>query len=82
LVAKGYAPQEGINYNEIFSHVVKHTPIRMLLMIVAQFDLELEQVDVKTSFLYGELERIHKNQPEGYIQEGEMFPAFFTMRTG
>ena len=44
--------------------------IRMLLVIVAQFDLQLEQLDVKTAFLHGELEeKIYMKQPEGYIQE-------------
>jgi hypothetical protein len=71
LVAKGYAQKEGIDYNEIFSPVVKHTSIRLLLVIVSQFDLELEQMDVKTTFLHGELEKIYMKQPEGYIQEGE-----------
>jgi len=42
LVAKGYAQKKGIDYNKIFSHVVKHTFIQMLFAIVAQFDLELE----------------------------------------
>ena len=31
LVAKGYAQKEGIDYNEIFSHVVKHSSIRILV---------------------------------------------------
>lgn len=57
--------------NEVFSSVVKHMSIRMLLTMVAQFELELEQLDVKTMFLYCELEEIYKKQPEGYIQEGQ-----------
>jgi len=50
LAAKGYAQKEGIDYNEIFSPVAKHTSIRMLLAIVAQFDLELEQMNLKKCF--------------------------------
>jgi len=41
LVAKGYAQKEGINYNEVFSPIVKHSSIHILLALVAQFDLEL-----------------------------------------
>ena len=68
LVAKGYALKEGIDYNEIFSPIVKHTSIQLLLAIVAQFDLELEQMDVKTTCLHGELEeRIYMKQLENYI---------------
>jgi len=54
-----------------FSPVVKHTSIRMVLAIVVQFDLELEQMDVKITFLHGELEKIYMKQPESYIQEGK-----------
>jgi len=44
----------------------------MLLTLVAQFDLELEQMDVKITFLHGKLEeKIYMKQPEGYIQEGK-----------
>ena len=52
LVAKGYAQKEGVDYNEIFSPVIKHTLIRILLALVAQYDMELEQMDVKTAFLH------------------------------
>ena len=56
LVAKGYNQNKGVNYNEIFSLVVKYTPIHVLLALVATMDMELEQLDVKTNFLHGKLE--------------------------
>jgi len=56
LVVKGYAQREGIDYNEVFSPVVKHSSIRILLGLVAQFELELDQLDVKTAFLHSNLE--------------------------
>ena len=46
LVAKGYSQIPGIDYNEVFSPVVKHSSIRTLLSIVAMHDFELEQLDV------------------------------------
>ncbi|CAJ2628030.1 unnamed protein product [Trifolium pratense] len=65
LVAKGFTQVEGIDYNEIFSPVVKHCSIRVLMAIVNMYDLELEQMDVKTAFLHGELEEtIYMQQPE------------------
>ncbi|RDX64246.1 hypothetical protein CR513_57224, partial [Mucuna pruriens] len=56
FVAKGFSQLEGVDFNEIFSLVVNHYFIRILLSIVTQFDLELEQLDVKTAFLHGDLE--------------------------
>lgn len=72
LVAKGFSQKEGIDYNEIFSPVVKHTSIRLLLSIVASQDMELEQLDVKTAFLHGDLEEvIFMQQPEGFKEPGK-----------
>ena len=72
LVAKGYSQIPGIDYNDVFSPVVKHSSIRTLLSIVAMHDYELEQLDVKTAFLHGELEEdIYMNQPEGFVIPGK-----------
>ncbi|KAD7478277.1 hypothetical protein E3N88_01413 [Mikania micrantha] len=72
LVAKGFTQREGIDYTEIFSPVVKHTSIRVMLAITAVKDLELEQLDVKTTFLHGVLdEQIYMKQPLGFVKKGE-----------
>lgn len=72
LVAKGYSQTEGIDYNEIFSPVVKHVSIRFMLSVVVNLDFELEQMDVKTAFLHGTLEeKILMTQPEGFIKPGD-----------
>ena len=72
LVAKGFTQVEGVDYNEIFAPVVKHVSIRLMLSITVNFDLELEQLDVKTAFLNGTLEEeIYMSQPEGFIEKGK-----------
>uniref|UniRef100_A0A2N9G6Q3 CCHC-type domain-containing protein n=1 Tax=Fagus sylvatica TaxID=28930 RepID=A0A2N9G6Q3_FAGSY len=56
LVVKGFQQKEGVDYTDIFSPVVKLTTIRLVLGIVATENLHLEQLDVKTAFLHGDLE--------------------------
>ena len=71
-MAKCYAQKEGIDYNEIFSPVVKHSSIRILLALVSQFNLKLAQLDVKTAFLHGNLEEeIYMAQPVGFRVVGQ-----------
>lgn len=72
LVAKGFTQEERINFSKMFSPVVRHTPVRALLSIVAHFNLELQHMDVTTTFLYGTLdEDIYMKQPPGFIKPGE-----------
>ena len=64
LVVKGFAQKKGIDFDDIFSPIVKMTSIRTILSIVATEDLHLEQLDVKTTFLHGDLdEEIYMEQP-------------------
>jgi hypothetical protein len=72
LVVKGFQQKEGIDYTDIFSPVVKMTTIRLVLRIVAAENLHLEQLDVKTAFLHGNLEEeIYMHQPQGFAVLGK-----------
>jgi hypothetical protein len=72
LVAKGYTEREGIDYNEIFSPVLCKDSFRIIMALVAHYDLELHQMDVKTSFLNGDLdETVYMAQPKGFVMKGK-----------
>ena len=72
LVVKGFAQKEGINFNEIFSPIVKMNSISAILSLVAIQDVHLEQMDFKTAFLHGNLEEeIYMHQCEGYEAKGK-----------
>ena len=71
LVVKGFQQKEGIDFTEIFSSVVKMSTIRLVLGMVAAENLHLEQLDVKTAFLHGDLEEdLYMIQLEGFIVQG------------
>ena len=72
LVAKGFNQKEGIDYTETFSPVSRKDSLRIIMALVAHYDLELHQMDVKTAFLNGDLEEeVYMSQPEGFIIEGQ-----------
>ncbi|GJR25984.1 retrotransposon protein, putative, ty1-copia subclass [Tanacetum coccineum] len=69
LVARGFTQRASIDYNEVFSPVVRHTSIRVILGLTTCKDYDLEQLDVKMAFLHGNLEEvIYMMQPLGYEQ--------------
>jgi hypothetical protein len=72
LVAKGFTQREGIDYHETFSPVSTKDSFRIIMALVAHFDLELHQMDVKTAFLNGELEEnVFMAQPKGFVMSGK-----------
>jgi hypothetical protein len=67
LVAQGFSQVEGLDYTETFAPVAKYDTTCAFLSMVAKFDLELDQMDVKTAFLNGGLdEDIYMAQPPGF----------------
>lgn len=71
LVAKGFTQEFGVDYEETFAPVLKHSALRVVLGLIAALDLETILLDVKTAFLYGTLdEEIYMAQPEGFVAPG------------
>lgn len=70
LCAKGFSQRAGIDFEEIFSPVVRYDSIRILLAIAAHEDLEIGQFDIETAFLNGKLEEnIYMQIPDGVETE-------------
>lgn len=75
LVARGFQQIKGMDYEERFAPVISFPTLRLFLSLVAKEDLELHQMDMKTAFLYGELdEDIFMEQPKGF--EDPNFPDY------
>ncbi|XXG55025.1 hypothetical protein AAC387_Pa03g2762 [Persea americana] len=67
LVAKGFTQKEGIDFKETFSPVSSKDSFRTIMALVAHFDLELRQMDVKTTFLNGDIDKtIYMVQAENF----------------
>jgi hypothetical protein len=71
-VAKGYTQKEGEDFIDTYSPVARLTTIRVLISLAASYGLTIHQMDVKTTFLIGELEEeIYMDQPDGFIANGQ-----------
>ena len=71
LVVKGYSQQYGVDYTEVFAPVARMETIRLVVALAAQRGWAIYQLDVKSAFLYGELnEEVFVEQPYGYVQKG------------
>jgi transposase InsO family protein len=74
LVAKGFSQIEGVDFNEIFSPVVRFESVRLMLALAALEQWHITGLDVKSAFLYGELdEELYMEQPEGFKRKGQEF---------
>ncbi|UYV76870.1 hypothetical protein LAZ67_14002267 [Cordylochernes scorpioides] len=73
LVAKGYSQKYGIDYEETFAPVVRHSTIRTVLALAVEYDLLVHQMDVQSAFLNGDVkEEIYMTQPENF--ESKKYP--------
>jgi hypothetical protein len=68
LIARGFTQQEGIDYSETFSPVIKHATVRLIFFIAVSCDRKIHQLDIYNAFLNGILdEEVYMKQPSGFV---------------
>nr|GFA08647.1 retrovirus-related Pol polyprotein from transposon TNT 1-94 [Tanacetum cinerariifolium] len=68
LVARGYRQEEGIDFEESFAPVARLEAIQIFLAYAAHRNMVVYQMDVKTTFLNGNLrEDVYVSQPDGFV---------------
>lgn len=70
FVAKGFLQRPGVDYDETYSLVAKHTTVHVILSLAATFDWTLRQLDVNNDFLHGNLAKeVYMSQPHGFVHD-------------
>jgi hypothetical protein len=68
LVARGFTQEEGIDYFETFSLVIKQVTVRLVFSILVSRDWKNHQLDIYNAFLNGILdEEVYMKQPSGFV---------------
>lgn len=76
LVAKGYTQTYGADYSDTFSTVAKITFVRLFVSITASQHWPLHQLDIKNTFLHGDLQKVYMEQPPCFVAQGENMKVF------
>ena len=72
IMAKGYVQKQGIDFDEVFAPVTRIETIRLLLALAAKENWQVHHLDVKTTFLNGEIkEEVFVRHPEGFVIQGK-----------
>lgn len=89
LVAQGFTQIPGVDFDEVFSPVIRHSTLRTLLALAVQKRLSTRHLDVTSAFLHGDLDRkIFLKQPTGFTAPGndrqvcQLRKAIYGLRQG
>ena len=73
LVANGYVQTYAVNYSDTFSPVAKLTFVRLFISLVASYNWNLHQLDIRNVFLHRDLqEEVYIKQSPGFVAQGEI----------
>ena len=71
-MVQGSRQKKGIDYCDTYALVVRTTTIRLLIVLTSIYNLLIYQMNVKTVYLYGDLEEeVYIKQPEGFVVKGQ-----------
>jgi len=71
LVVRGFLQRQGIDYEEVFAPVARLETVRLVVAHASLQGWNLHQLDVKSTFLNGDLEEeVYIDQPQGFVKEG------------
>jgi hypothetical protein len=81
LVARRFTQTYGVDYNETFMPIGKFTSIHCILALAALEDMEIHQMDVKTTFLNGKLEEeIYMEQLQGFVLVCKLHKSLYGLK--
>ena len=71
-MAKGFSQVEGMDYDEVFSPVIRFETVHLIISMAALENWHMHGLNVRNAYLYGELdEEIYMEQPEGFSVPGK-----------
>ena len=76
-----YSQIEGLDYDQVFSPVVRFETVRLILALAALEDMHVSGLDIRNAYLYGKLdEEIYMEQPEGFKVPGQEHKVYRLLR--
>ena len=80
LIVKGFSKKKEVDFGEIFSPIVKMLSICVVLGLSTSLDLKVDQMDIKITFLHGDLEEeMYIVKPEGFEQKKKGLCVLFDL---
>ena len=71
-MAKGFSQVEGMDYDQVFSPVIRFKTVRLIISMAALENWVAYGLDVCNTYLYGKLDKeIYMEQPEGFSVPGK-----------
>jgi hypothetical protein len=72
LVVRSFSQIEGVDFDQIFSPVVRYKTVRLICTLATLEKWHMSALNVHNAYLYGKLsEEIYIEQPEGYKAPGK-----------